>query len=465
MTAGPIGPVLILIALSIIAGVVLFVLGWRGRRLNDHPVCRKCRFNLFGLPEATTRCPECGRDITSPRAVRVGVRKRRPVMLTLGVLLLLIGIGLGGLSTWSRVRAVDWNPYKPTWLLLWETGTKNAARLDGVINELHARWSRGELSDSQVKTLIADGLKRQGNPNASWPVSWSNLIEDAILQGKVSKEDTLRYFQQAISPSIDWRKRIYSDSSWPVRLSMNEDRAGDGSSSQRQLWLRRQIKTLRVGDVDLASAMRGSISGGTFSRGGRSASSIAMPLSLPDGEHEVDAIWTISVVLRDDGLAAAPSIAEWDVRQTGTVEVVPPGEPLVTLIDDDRDRPPVSTVVERVRLRLLTPANGEPQLSGTIELAPCPVAIAADVVVRLGDREWVIGQMTHTGASYGRFPVAQSSRLTDFPLDASHITLILRPSVQAAMSDPTIDAIWGEPIVIEDVELERITPRNRNSGD
>lgn len=464
MTAGPIGPVLILIAHSIIAGVVLFVLGFRGRRLNDHPVCRTCRFDLFGLPDDTAHCPECGRDITSPRARRMGVRKRRPVVLTLGVVLLVIGLGLGGVFTWSRARNVDWNPYKPTWLLLWETGTSNAARLDSVINELHARWLRGELSDAAVQTLIADGLARQGDSNATWPVQWSNLIEDAILQGKVSKEDAARYFQQAIQATIDWRQRIHSGTSWPVRVSMSEDRAGDGSSSQRQLWLRRRIKTLRVGDVDLAPAMRGSISGGTFSRGGRSASSIAMPLSLPDGTYEVDARWTLSIVLRGNDLDAASALAEWEVRQTGLLEIVSPDVPLVVLSTNDRDREVVSSSIERIRLRLITSPDGRAELFGTIEMGPSPVAIAADVIARIGDREWVIGRIVHTGVTSQHFSLGQGNRLTDFPIDAMHATIILRPSVEAAMTDPVINTIWAEPIDVPVVEIERIMTHDPGEG-
>ncbi len=464
MTGGPIGPILLLTTLCLVGGAVLFVLGFRGRRLNDHPVCRKCRFDLFGLPNDAARCPECGRDITTRRSTRVGVRKRRPVMLTLGVLLLVVGLGLGGVFTWSRARNVDWNPYKPTWLLLWETGTSNAARLDGVINELHARWSRGELSDGAVRTLIADGLARQGDPNAAWPVQWSNLIEDAILQGKVSKEDTLLYFQQAVKATIDWRQRLYSGTSWPVRVSMSEDRAGDGSSSQSQLWLRRQIKTLRVGDVDLASTMRGSISGGTFSRGGRSASSIAMPLSLPDGTYEVDARWTLSIVLRGNDLASAPVIAEWEVHQTGLLEIVPPDVPLIALSTNDRDRQIMSSSIERIRLRLITSPSGRTGLSGTLEMRPCPVAIAADVVARIGDREWVLGRIAHTGVTSHQFLLGQANRLTDFPDDATHVTIILRPSIEAAMTDPVINTIWAEPIDVPTVEIERIRTRDPGEG-
>ena len=42
--------VLILPALLLVAGIVLTVRGLRGRRVDDHPHCRKCGFDLIGLP-------------------------------------------------------------------------------------------------------------------------------------------------------------------------------------------------------------------------------------------------------------------------------------------------------------------------------------------------------------------------------------------------------------------------------
>src|SRR5262245_9621381 len=70
------------VAILIVAGIVLFLSlvalrhGLRGRRVGDHPHCRRCRFDLFGKPETSTQCPECGANLDEAHATVIGVRKR-----------------------------------------------------------------------------------------------------------------------------------------------------------------------------------------------------------------------------------------------------------------------------------------------------------------------------------------------------------------------------------------------------
>src|SRR3954449_11905348 len=78
-------PTTVLLAAAIPLGamaIALIVLrrGARGRRIDDHPLCRKCRYDLFGLP-APTACPECGADLTKPAAVVIGNRHPHRLMV------------------------------------------------------------------------------------------------------------------------------------------------------------------------------------------------------------------------------------------------------------------------------------------------------------------------------------------------------------------------------------------------
>src|SRR5688500_6231710 len=62
----------------------------RGRRVDDHPSCRRCGFDLFGLPSGSTNCSECGADVTRRGAVRTDHRARGRQLLAGGAVLMLL---------------------------------------------------------------------------------------------------------------------------------------------------------------------------------------------------------------------------------------------------------------------------------------------------------------------------------------------------------------------------------------
>src|SRR4030095_1839286 len=99
-------------------GIALLWRGLRGRRIDDHPLCRRCGYDLFGTVEPAN-CPECGTKLESKRSVRLGHRKRRWVSLSLG--LFVIALTTAGTILFVRARAshFDFNPYKPLWVLRW----------------------------------------------------------------------------------------------------------------------------------------------------------------------------------------------------------------------------------------------------------------------------------------------------------------------------------------------------------
>lgn len=82
-----VSPALTWISLAgLIAGVVLLLIGLRGRRVGDHPHCRRCGFDLCGRPVGTHLCGECGASLDAPRAIEIGLRQRRPAIVLLGLI-------------------------------------------------------------------------------------------------------------------------------------------------------------------------------------------------------------------------------------------------------------------------------------------------------------------------------------------------------------------------------------------
>jgi hypothetical protein len=77
--------------LLLLLSLPLLFLGWRGRVVGSQPVCRRCGFDLTGLPVTSTACPECGSDLRKPHTTRTGHLLRRWGMLWTGAVLLASG--------------------------------------------------------------------------------------------------------------------------------------------------------------------------------------------------------------------------------------------------------------------------------------------------------------------------------------------------------------------------------------
>src|SRR5438270_617221 len=106
----------ILVALLVFPiGALVLALGWRGRRTDDHPLCRRCGFDLFGLPPGGTTCSECGADLRRRRARIVGHRAKRKGLVAFGAAVLLLCSGWLGLLGWVKAKGVSLQPYKPVW--------------------------------------------------------------------------------------------------------------------------------------------------------------------------------------------------------------------------------------------------------------------------------------------------------------------------------------------------------------
>jgi hypothetical protein len=59
----------------LLPGISLIWSGWRGEVVDDHPLCKRCRYDLVGCDSMTIHCPECGLDLLSDESVIIGNRK------------------------------------------------------------------------------------------------------------------------------------------------------------------------------------------------------------------------------------------------------------------------------------------------------------------------------------------------------------------------------------------------------
>jgi len=114
------------VALALAAGVTL-AMGFLAARRGWEPRCRACAHDLRSVDPSKGACPECGADLTKAGAVQAGRRRVRPVVATLGVVLLV----LAGLAAWKldaagvrawRARLIDGMPTQPLVDALFEGG-------------------------------------------------------------------------------------------------------------------------------------------------------------------------------------------------------------------------------------------------------------------------------------------------------------------------------------------------------
>src|SRR5688572_23584719 len=156
-------PAIILLVILLI-GLQALLAGFRGRRIDDHPLCRRCGFDLTGRPETSTACSECGADLSQPHAIVIGHRRRRPRLIVVGALVMAFAI----VSIGSMALRVDFQVYKPTWWVIHEAADKSPSAPIAAWTELNRRLKAGELSRSQVDRVAALALAIQGDKNRTW---------------------------------------------------------------------------------------------------------------------------------------------------------------------------------------------------------------------------------------------------------------------------------------------------------
>src|SRR6476646_10396854 len=90
-------------------GFLLIYRGWRGRRIDSHPLCRKCGYDLVGQPADVGQCvcPECGADLARRRAVKMGHRARHRGQVVVGAALLAPCLLVFGFLGWAALHDTD----------------------------------------------------------------------------------------------------------------------------------------------------------------------------------------------------------------------------------------------------------------------------------------------------------------------------------------------------------------------
>jgi hypothetical protein len=440
--------------------------GWRGRQIDDHPLCRRCGFDLVGKPADSTRCAECGADLSGPRAVRVGHRARRPALLAIGAELLVVGLIPLAIIALVGARGVDVQTLKPLWWVRAEALGDDPAAAVTAFGELQRRLVLGQLSGKDVESIVDDLLAWQADANRPWLPTAGDFIEtarDAIVPAGtpplVSSERWSRYAQQA-GPRLTFtaRPRARAGDAFPVVVVTDRHRAGSGN---RFTWGMRQIGS-PAAHAGTPPPRRISMRSSSTGNGALTMIDRLQPLPLPEPTtrpmpREVTVRVPMDVT---EGPRSSATLASWTSEGRVAWVELPATQPSVVLVDDPALRPAIERAVtirkaHLVQTRVLTAFVD-------FRIGPTPVPLAYDVFLRTDAREWKLTPLVHPGPGGGTVGTTDSVRSEVNGFAAEVVDVVLRPNPDAAATRTLdIDRVWSGEVVLRDVKIDDPAARQR----
>lgn len=497
---------LLLLSIPFLLGLTLLILGLHGRRISTHPHCRKCKFDLQGLPSATN-CPECGSDLSRPKAITNGLRRRTPIPFWSGTTILSLALLVAALVFATVFLGTTANPYKPVWLLSLELTGPRDGKANAASNELVTRLRAGKLSQAAVGKLVTGALDRQADITRPWRTGWGDIIEAARAAKLVSDADWARYARNCVALTIITRETIrvgdpfvvglMPDSrvaaksklelhpSWWITAAPNENNPArvfwDINALRRPLML---TANQRFANGAPPTSHHMSHAGMTDVHGISTPTDVGQAtIEFPMAFIVVDPAIpsfppTLLVPPNDDDRAADAmlpgsatltpppnTVALWKQPIRVTVNVVPRDTPVMTLNTDPALRDAMHTAAESLRLRIdfagrscaSTPQNPQHQIE--TYFGSTPISTAFKLIIT--DPEH--GDLpVHTVRCYG--PQTSTGNFICNPgeppphLARQFVTVRLIPDVDAAMTTLDFTQIWGEEITLDNVQvLDSIT--------
>ena len=271
-----------------VGSVALLWAGLRGRRVNDHPICRRCGFDLVGKPAGSTTCSECGADLRGRRAVRVGARKRRGGLIGIALVLLVPSLLCVGFLGWAGGSGFDVVRRKPVWWLLNDARSNNPVDRDAAFTELFRRYRAGELGKDSVAQVVDRALALQADPHKAWLPQWGDFVEEAYRGGSVAAESWRRYLRQAPRAELVATERFRRGERAWIELVEQPTRVGNKFDLLLRIHRRLTITDAAGNSVEWDFGWVSTVVGGRSSlRGGW-----ALPLNdglighLADGEQQ-----------------------------------------------------------------------------------------------------------------------------------------------------------------------------------
>lgn len=438
-------PIFPLALLFLIGAIVLLWRGLRGVAIDDHPVCRKCDFDLTGKPETSTRCPECGADLMQPKAIRIGHRRRRNGSLAIGSVL--AGILIFGLALVAvmNVRQIDPYSLKPTWWLIREADDSTAMPR-AAWAELSRRLAAGDLSAGQTSQIAELALAIQANRSRAWDVAYGNFIESARSTNLVSDAQWTRYARNALNLSLVARSEVRKGDDLPLRIMNSNNRVGSNSRFYLTLHDNKAVGDL-VDDYNAGGSMGSSVSsGGTGSSGHDVRLNPKAVTTAPTGPRTVSL--NPKVEIREGWAEDKPIIAEWTEHLSTTWSLVPADTVTVEIIDDPTQQ---SAIEKSIKVTSLTyTPGGRDYLNLNIQFIGLPVPVAFDVFARADGQEKKLSSIYVKNSGSSGWGTGG-----EFKTQAKAADFILRSNINVARRTVDMTRMWKGEVTIKNIPIQR----------
>ncbi len=442
---------LVLVVLFLLLSFALLLVGLRGRRIDDHPICRQCKYDLVGSPQTPQLCPECGTDLTKTRAVRVGRRRRRSALIACGALFSFLGASGGVWMGWHKYNEVDWTTVKPVWLLKQESTSSDPAVAGTAVFELRVRlydywFSQQRLSESQVTDLVEHALGIQADPNVVWSPQWGEFVEVAWHMGLVTDEQVFRYVRNAFQPGIQItaRKVVRAGALLPIRIDYAPCRTYPESLFYAKFFQER----VTLADSDLPKSLLIQEPWEMASLNSRSEWKRLFVSAAP-GDHTLTVVYR--TVTRSD--LHDEIVAEWTTVLKTNVTVAPFGKKTIELVRDGRLKGTVRSAIAAEPIRLSDDQSFF-DVSAFITVRPPPVDLAFKVLLRRGKEELRVANLTVEKDGGPIWQNVDSSAVQAFLANVPTVDVVFRPSAIVAERSLGVTKMWFEEVVIRDVEVQ-----------
>ena len=469
--------VLLLVPFLLVPGIVLCVLGLVGRQTFTEPRCVRCKYDLRKTrfeDEEAKACPECGSDLSRPRAVRFGRRQRRLRFLAAGAVLLLLlpvaGVLLVRLQSFGGARGAARSKSNAALI----AGLPAGAQEPWDWHELERRLRAGRLSAAEVDQAIAQVtayLNQQRTAGKTVRhLHWARgFVELAITSGDVSP-GRFQKLCRAIFGSAPELENVHRAvrRGRPIQFRLQID----DPLSLHNLNLVYALRQVTVDDREVQVVRRhgdeavvhpDELSGGRHD----GPEGVALKLDLPPGTYEVRFHTDMGVLPPNAalvGLGGKPGqtprwqnpLCTWQGTCSATVRITAEDESPITLITDAALDPGGAGGLT-VSRAYTVPLHEGVRIVAVVDGTDAPlVPYCFRTRVRVNGAEHVsrntFGHAKNWSLSSNEPRIDLPSPL---PAHVERITVILEPAPESAERFPRLESIWGRSIVFEDVPLER----------